>query len=71
MNLRCDLKGVIRGSEILTESEKEGMRQIKEGIISKGWHLYQTDKSGRMCLDTVKNYVECMSEHLEKDECHS
>ena len=44
------------------------MKQIKEGIETKGWHLYQTDKSGRMCLDTIQNYVNCMAEHTVKDE---
>ena len=60
--------GVVRDSENLSEIEKKGMTQIREGILTKGWHLYQTDKSGRMCLDTVTNYVKCMEEHVQKDQ---
>ena len=51
INHKCDLKGVIRGSEILTKIEIEGMKQTKDRIINKRWHIYQTDKSGRMCLN--------------------
>ena len=29
--------------------------------------MYQTDKSGQMCLDAVENYTNCMQEHVEKD----
>ena len=63
----CDRKGEIKDGENLTASEKEGKRQIEEGIMNKGWILYKTDKSGRMCLDTVTNYIECMQEHVRKD----
>ena len=28
----------------------------------------KTDKSGRMCLVTIDNYVNCMEEHVKKDE---
>ena len=41
--------------------------KVKEGIACKGWMLYQTDKSGKLCLDTVSNYEECMAEHVLKD----
>ena len=53
MNTHCDLKGNVRDSMNLNDMELKGMRQVKEGIESKGWYLYQTDKSGRMCLGTV------------------
>ena len=43
------------------------MRQAKAGISEKGWILYKTDKSGRLYLDTVTNYVTCMQEHIAKD----
>ena len=68
VNHHCDVKGVMKGSQNLSESELNGMKQIREEIETKGWHLYQTDKSGRMCLDTIQNYVNCMSGHTVKDE---
>ena len=29
--------------------------------------LYQTDKSGKLCLDTVSNYQYCKKEHIKND----
>ena len=63
----CDSKGVVKDSENLSEMEIKGRKQIEDGIKMKGWMLYQTDKSGRMCLDTVENYIYCMQEHVVKD----
>ena len=45
--------------------ERIGRDEIKDGILNKGWMLYKTDKSGKMCLDTVDNYINCMKEHVE------
>ena len=36
VNHHCDVKGVINGSQNLTESEIKGMKQVREGIQSKG-----------------------------------
>ena len=36
VNHHCDLKGVIKGSQNLTESEIKGMKQIKDRIINNG-----------------------------------
>ena len=52
----CDKKGMIRDSENLTAIEREGRSQIENGIENKGWCLYQTDKSEKICLDTIHNY---------------
>ena len=67
MTSHCENKGVIKMSENLTKSEKIGRAQIKDGILNKGWMLYSKDKSGKMCLDTVTNYRECMEEHVSSD----
>ena len=67
MRTNCDKDGNMRESENLTRSEIEGRRQVREGIASKGWMLYQTDKSGKLCLDSVSNYEKCMAEHVLKD----
>ena len=42
MKTNCDKDGNMRRSENMTKSEIEGRRQIREGIASKGWMLYQT-----------------------------
>ena len=44
MIAKCEKEGRIRESENMTKSEIEGRKQVKEGIASKGWMLYQTDK---------------------------
>ena len=67
MRTNCDKDGNMKGSENMTKSELEGRRQVREGIASKGWMLYQTDKSGKLCLDTVSNFEECMAGHVLKD----
>ena len=68
MKAHCDLKGNVRDSVNLSEKELKGMRQVIEGIESKGWYLYQTDKCGRMHLDKVRNYIHCIQEHVNKDQ---
>ena len=42
----------------MTRSKKE---------LSKGWYLYKTDKSGKLCLDTLANHLACMDEHVRRD----
>ena len=37
----------MRVSKYLSEIEKKGRIQVKEGIVNKEWHLNQMDKSGR------------------------
>ena len=44
------------------------MELVKTGICESGWCLYQTDKSGKMCLETVQNYIQCMNDHVKDDE---
>ena len=51
----------------MTESELKGQQQIMFGIANNGWMLYQTDKSSKLCLDTVDNYVYCMRSHVIND----
>ena len=67
VSTHCDNKGMIKQSENLTERECKGKSQILEGITNQGWMLYSTDKSGKMYLDTVSKYKDCISEHVRKD----
>jgi len=59
----CDEKGRVRGSQNLTPSQQQGRREILDGIKTKNWTLYGTDKSGKLVLDTVKNFNKVMEPH--------
>lgn len=63
----CDEQDNVK-QNVLDEEEREGLKQImrlrKEGEIV----IFPTDKSGKFCIDSYKNYVECMDEHVTKDE---
>ena len=64
----CNSKGSIKGASNLTDDEIKGYKEINEGIKSKGWLLYETDKSGKLCIDTLENYKLAMSKHIEGDQ---
>ena len=38
-----------------------------EGVKSKGWIVYGTDKSGKLVLDTLQNFNESMKPHYENE----
>ena len=61
-------QGYINQSENLTDREKKGRDQIMRGIANQNWMLYNTDKSGKLCVDTVENYVKCMQVQVKNDE---
>ena len=67
MRSHCNKKGEIFSSDNLTDRAKKGREQIRQGIANQGWMLYNTDKSGKLCLDTTQNYIECMSSHTKDD----
>jgi hypothetical protein len=64
----CDEDGNIEGAEVLYDDELKGLEEIKEGIKSKDWMLYLSDKSGKIVLDTKTNFLESMSEHFRNDD---
>ena len=64
----CDPKGNIEGGSNMTEAEYRGYKEVQEGVKNSEWVLYQTDKSGMMCLDTIENYKKAMQVHIEKDQ---
>ena len=65
---QTDEKGKAKKLSNLTREEEIGRKEVKEGVKSKGWIIYQTDKSGKMCLDSVENYTKCMEPHIKNDE---
>ena len=66
LNNECDDSQPLGGSN-LTKSELKGLKEIKHGVRNLGWCLYQTDKSGRMVLDTMENFISCMHDHIVND----
>ena len=59
--------GTIKDSTVLILEEEAGRQQILDGIKTKDWLLYTSDKLGRMVLDTKENFIEGMGEHFEGD----
>ena len=57
----------MKDSEVLTPDEQAGREEILEGVKNKDWIVYNSDKSGRIVLDTKTNYLRCMKEHYISD----
>ena len=47
-----DPQGNMKESRILTKEEERGRQEILEGIKTKGWILYNSDKSGKLVIDS-------------------
>ena len=67
INNNCDDDLLPIGANNLTWMERKGMKEIKDRCKTKGWMLYETDKSGRMVLDTETNFMKCMESHIKHD----
>ena len=52
----------------MSEIEVKGMKEIQEKVKSGEWILYETDKSGKLCLDTPENFKAGMAKHIEGDK---
>ena len=63
----CTSDGSIKDSGILTPEEEDGRKEILEGVKTKNWLVYNSDKSGSIVLDTKENYLEAMKEYYQKD----
>ena len=50
--------------------EEDGRKEIEQGIKSRGWMVYGTDKSSKMVLDTRDNYLKAQLKHAEKDRVY-
>ena len=51
----------------LNEQQKQGMNDLLKRKRNKECVIFQTDKSGSMCVDSVVNYVNAAKPHVEKD----
>ena len=54
----CDSNLTPTGGMNLTKAEDLGRKEIMEGIKSRIWLLYCTDKIGNLVLDTKDNFIE-------------
>ena len=60
----CDSKGMPKQSN-LTKEEINGIKEIKEdknSVVSK------TDKTGKLCIDSIKNHAEALAPHHANDK---
>ena len=63
-----DNKGNFIDACNLTPAEMLGRQEIQRGVKDKGWMLYCTDKSGKLCLDTRENFINSMRPHFENEQ---
>ena len=52
----------------LNKEQRRGLKTLQERMKRKEIVNYITDKSGRMCVDTPSNYIDCMQVHLQNTE---
>ena len=59
----CNEKGYPINSNF-SETESAGIREIQQKIKEKEVVVFKTDKSSKLCIDTVENYTEAVKEHI-------
>ena len=64
----CDSNLTPTGGMNLTKAEDLGRKEIMEGIKSRIWLLYCTDKIGNLVLDTKDNFMESMFPRYESHQ---
>ena len=52
----------------LTESQKTGMQSLKKRMQAGEIVILKTDKSGKLCVATMEEYIRMGQEHAGKDE---
>ena len=62
----CDEKGNQKESN-LTEKERRGMKKLQKRVKNKEVVINTTDKSGRLCINTMQSYVEQGRKHVGND----
>ena len=51
----------------LSNEEMDGMKEAKAKIENKECVFFKTDKSSKLCVDSVENYSEALGEHTVGD----
>ena len=67
LKTKCDQKGVPKESNLSPELET-GMKQAIEMQKNGNVVVTETDKSSRLCLDTLQEYVAMAEPHIRKDK---
>ena len=62
---QCDQAGKPIGMVNLNKQQALGRKEIIEGIKTKKYKLYGTDKSENLVLDTEANYMKAMAPHVQ------
>ena len=52
----------------LNKEQKAGLRSLKKRQTNKEIVVFQTDKSGKMIVDSHENYIEGAKPHVQKDD---
>ena len=66
MSDNCDERGNIKESNI-TREERAGLKSIQRKVKDQEWIVMPTDKSGRLTVNTKRNYLERMEPHMNGD----
>ena len=53
--------------ENLSAEQKRGLKSLRKKQKDEQIVIFQTDKSGKMSIDTPENYIEAARPHIEKD----
>ena len=52
----------------LSQAQKEGLKSLKQRQDDNEIVMFQTDKSGKIVVDSAENYIEAAKPHIGKDE---
>ena len=63
---KCDDKGNIKASNIDTKT-KQGIRSLQDRAKKGELLVVPSDKSGKLCVNSVENYVAAMEPHIKND----
>ena len=61
---QCDNNVRPIGMVNLTREQALGRKELLQGIKTRTWKLYGTDKSEKLVLDTEANYMRAMAPHI-------
>jgi uncharacterized protein YwbE len=66
-NEKCDAFGNLLDNN-LSETQQKNLKNLKSRIRQEGLVCSQTDKTGKLTLDTVDNIVKKMEKHIHEDK---
>ena len=67
MKTSCDKSGKLKSSNLSNSSEKS-LKVFKKRISDENLTVYETDKTGKLVVDTLDNYEHKMQKHIVNDE---